>query len=933
MPPTASPMFRVRTERTCRRWRFGVTPGTVGSGLAGAYGTLTLNANGSYSYVLNNANPTVQALSPGQTLTEVFTYTLLDNDGDSDTATLTITINGSNDVPTVTVPQAGAPGTSVEEAGLPARPGEPAGSNAAANSETTSGTITFTNGDGASTVTINGVTVAVNATVVGDYGTLTVTAFNAAAGTISYSYTLADNVDHDSDPSPFESFTVNVADSDGNPADDASATFQIQIVDDVPTANDDDARSVAEDGPNISGNVINPTLGDDPNQSGLDVQGADGATLTHVNIGSGFVLLTSGTPLGGGVFQFSNSVGVYTFTAAGAWTFNPNNNLNNASGIDASFSYRLTDNDGDTDEATQPITVTDGAGPAATKNATITVDEEGLGTANATGTNPAATSETSNDTVTFQAGSDAITSVVFGSTAGITVDVNGVPGADIVWSANGANQIIGTIGGITAITINLTPPALPIAAGGSGSATVTVILSDNFPHPNANGQNTIILTGVTVVATDTDGDTATATATINVIDDVPIVADPAPVDVVNEPGESASAALDADLNIANNFGADGGKVIFTQASIDALVAEDLELGGQDIEYAISADGQTLTATRADNDSVVFTIVLQPAGSPNNYTVNIVQQLDALITIEFNDVNFDFVGGNSSWAGFIPTTEDENSPPIDNDSQDLLLTPEVNGANASTINTSANTGGVGSGQSVGAGPETFRIDFVTDLRGDPADSVGGSDYDALGNRDHVFDGHYTVEGASAIFTATTGSTINIAAYDDVDGNNVVGDDPTPDTISSMIITYNGVASALIDPTTTSTNYTVNGMVYTVTLLANGSVNVASDVLNNNMAAQDETSILVFTEFGVQQRRIYLGGRRHLQDRRLCCCRPVGGSRSVQPSGDDHRRRWRHGFRRDAGHQCRLRLCGHGHVARSVRRRVHQQRQSAQADRAA
>ena len=63
----------------------------------------TVIANGTYSYTLNNANAAVQALTTGQTLTEAFTYTLTDNDGDTSPSTLTITINGTNDVPTVTV--------------------------------------------------------------------------------------------------------------------------------------------------------------------------------------------------------------------------------------------------------------------------------------------------------------------------------------------------------------------------------------------------------------------------------------------------------------------------------------------------------------------------------------------------------------------------------------------------------------------------------------------------------------------------------------------------------------------------------------------------------------------------------------------------------------------------------------------------------------
>ena len=68
----------------------------------------------------------------------------------------------------------------------------------------------------------------------------------------------------------------------------------------------------------------------------------------------------------------------------------------------------------------------------------------GLETINATGSAAATNVETNTGTVTFQAGSDNITGVAFGSVAGITADVNGVSGADIVWSLNTPTQIVGT---------------------------------------------------------------------------------------------------------------------------------------------------------------------------------------------------------------------------------------------------------------------------------------------------------------------------------------------------------------------------------------------------------------------------------------------------------------------------------------------------------
>ena len=75
------------------------TTGTVGSPLNGEFGTLTLNADGSYVYKLDNGNATVDALDDTETVTDVFEYTLTDADGDSITTSLTVTVEGTNDAP------------------------------------------------------------------------------------------------------------------------------------------------------------------------------------------------------------------------------------------------------------------------------------------------------------------------------------------------------------------------------------------------------------------------------------------------------------------------------------------------------------------------------------------------------------------------------------------------------------------------------------------------------------------------------------------------------------------------------------------------------------------------------------------------------------------------------------------------------------------
>ena len=77
------------------------TDGTIGSTLVGTYGTLTLNADGTYTYTANT--DAAKALEPLETAVDYFTYTLSDGTS-TDKAELQITVTGINDPPTSTSP-------------------------------------------------------------------------------------------------------------------------------------------------------------------------------------------------------------------------------------------------------------------------------------------------------------------------------------------------------------------------------------------------------------------------------------------------------------------------------------------------------------------------------------------------------------------------------------------------------------------------------------------------------------------------------------------------------------------------------------------------------------------------------------------------------------------------------------------------------------
>ncbi|CAH0993408.1 hypothetical protein SIN8267_03557 [Sinobacterium norvegicum] len=70
----------------------------------GAFGTASIDSDGRWIYTLNNNNDTVQALNPGESMTDVVTVTITDVNNQVYTQDLTITIHGTHDALELTVP-------------------------------------------------------------------------------------------------------------------------------------------------------------------------------------------------------------------------------------------------------------------------------------------------------------------------------------------------------------------------------------------------------------------------------------------------------------------------------------------------------------------------------------------------------------------------------------------------------------------------------------------------------------------------------------------------------------------------------------------------------------------------------------------------------------------------------------------------------------
>ncbi|MCT4534613.1 VCBS domain-containing protein [Halodesulfovibrio sp.] len=193
----------------------GDTLTVVSSTSNAQYGTFVLNADGTWTYTLNNQNPDVVALDDNEVRTDTITYIVSDGQTQSE-ATLTVTIRGTNDAPIV----------QAEAAEIDAVPYLTASGDAAAD-PTVSGTLQ----DNAHDLDTNDSLTFSAGVYKGQYGTLTV----AADG--SWTYQLhADNdavktLSNDSEMLK-DTFTYTV--SDGTESVSSSVTIDIKGTNDAP---------------------------------------------------------------------------------------------------------------------------------------------------------------------------------------------------------------------------------------------------------------------------------------------------------------------------------------------------------------------------------------------------------------------------------------------------------------------------------------------------------------------------------------------------------------------------------------------------------------------------------------------------------------------------------------------------------------------------
>ena len=624
------------------------------------------------------------------------------------------------------------------------------------------------------------------------------------------------------------------------------------------------------EGGSTNGNVLTG-VGGDGNAAGADTPGADdlpASPVVGVAAGDTDANLTGGVGVGG--TGIAGTYGTLVLNADGTYTYTATAGTNPPPNATDTFTYTIVDNDGNLSNAELVISVIDDKQPVAGQ-ASAKVDDEGLsgGILGGTGDIDANSGEVgagSSDekiwtgTLGGTDGDGTTTFLFQESLESVITDTLGTETLSYVVSADGLTLQAFVEGGPRDGA-----PLFTVVITNADTGAYTVTLHDNVLHAAGGNDETSDTLVLPYQMKDADNDLSASPGqlTITFNDDMPTAVSAVPVTtgLDNGGGDSITQSLDSDDgDVFDNFGADGGKVIFNAATVAALELRELTHDTQALSYHISADGQTLIGFVNENadegyqdgtDTPIFTIVLQP-GNSSDYTVTMHQSLDSISDVDFDDGSYDHKGGNPDYYAFFQTGE--------NDSSDLLITPMVGGATTGSINLNSNLFGVSGGNSVGAN-EAVRLDFVTDYV-ETGDDIG----------DWTFEGHYTTNGASVGIGSTPGSTVRFTARIDQDtaGEQNVGGGDLQE-VTGVAISYNGGTSGLITLANDDdmdgiveasdsdgiANVTVGGRAFTVKFNNDGTVDVGNVTGTSNGSVL--TTVAVFTDDGYNSLEVaYVSG---------------------------------------------------------------------------
>ena len=556
-----------------------VNGGNPGEAVNGTYGTLTLNADGTYTYTLT---PGVDVPN-GETYTEEFSYTIKDADGDTSEATLTITIKGDENVPVVTVdtPGAGDANIMVDEGSQPEHGG--AGHGQSGNGsfivdlKGEDGTIEV----GGFTITIAGGEASTSGEAEPVHG---VTLSNVHAElvdgkwTVSYGYELGGRQEHGADNSPTDEtltgeFPILVTDATG---DTATGNISVAVHDDVPVLVADTATVTEGTNTMASGNV-----------TANDNAGADG--FGHVEW-KGLADGSEYTLDGNKVMLNGKQVGTLTLAEEGAYTFALESDYDvPQDGLpDLVLNYRGVDTDGDSADSTLTITIS-----GDTRTPVVTVETPGAGDANIMvdeGSQPE-----HGGAGHGQSGNGSFIVDLKGEDG--TIEVGGFT----ITIAGGEASTSGEAEPVHGVTLSNVHAEL---VDGKWTVSYGYELGGRQEHGADNSPTDETLTGeFPILVTDATGDTAEGTLTVEVHDDGPTIT-ASDMSTTLVPGSGAGNLADGEA--ADFTKGTGGQSLGHSTSLPGW--DDVTMYAAKVTYSGSGDNVQISGI---DDSSDYTLKYSP----------------------------------------------------------------------------------------------------------------------------------------------------------------------------------------------------------------------------------------------------------------------------------------------------------------------------------
>ena len=557
---------------------------------------MDLEGDGSYTYTADLT--ATQALDPGDTVTDVFTYTVDDGNGETDTATITITVNGMNDAPTAVAD------TDSVDAGSTVTDEDGAGTLVSDDTDPDASSslyVTKITGNGnTSNVTYNSTKISNAATIVGSKGTLT---FGSDG---SYSYAA------DSDATSGDDvFTYTL--TDGTSTSTATLTISVtEVANNAPTitAQTDVAGAVTEITDGASGEGTNNltdtgsfTIADLDNDS-VTVSTAEGTTDAVGGSFLGALTATVADDTDDGSGQIN-----WTYTVA-----------------DADVEYL---EEGETVTETFTVTVSDGNGGTVDQTVTVVITGANDAPTLTTGAVDVAVNEASDASAQDLSSSGTITFADLDETTTITApDNTTVTGSAGVSIPDAVNTALLNAITVTDNSDNTAGWALSASSLDLDFLTAGQTITLEKVVTATDGQSATVTDTITVTITGTN-DAPTITAQTDVAGAVTEITDGASGEGTNnltDTGSFTIADLDNDsVTVSTAEGttdAVGGSFL---GALTATVADDTDDGSGQINWTYTvADADVEYLEEGETVTETFTVTVSDGnGGTVDQTVTVV----------------------------------------------------------------------------------------------------------------------------------------------------------------------------------------------------------------------------------------------------------------------------------------------------------------------